>query len=328
MNKSANTADSERYAIGAATVSLVLADNIRDQEPENSERRKKMDRVIVEKQQLYETAVAQYAKTTSDRSFDPSYPTLSLNAVKKWDAEQKCTLLIDAYFSNPFLPYELSYSTKVFEKKVFEKAWSDLGDKLDVKESLLKEIRDSTKAAKSAHRHIDWLKIGLGGTGFAALVAVGGLFVAPVLGGMLGGAAGLSGAAAVSHGLALLGGGSLAAGGAGMAGGMWLVTAAAAGTAGLFATTAQVAFSMGKQQFMTEVVKLQVSLKVRVAEQQMSVAVAQSKIGELQEQRKKLEEILEEERQLNDKNSQRLKDLEAKVQAVTDALKWLGKEVA
>jgi molybdopterin converting factor small subunit len=221
------------------------------------------------------------------------------------------------------LPYELSYSTKVFEK-----AWSELGSKMGVKESMLKKIRDSAEAARSAHRHINWLKIGLVGGGIAALCAVGGWFAAPALASMLGTAAGLSGAAAVAHGLALLGGGTLAAGGAGMAGGMWLVTTAAAGAAGLFATTAQVAFSMGKQQFMTEVVKLQVSLKVRVAEQQLSVAVAQSKIAELQEQRKKLEKILEEERLLNDENSQRLKDLEAKVQAVTDALKWLRKEVA
>jgi len=46
MNKTTHTTDSQSYAIGAATVSLLLASEIRKQEPENSERRKKMARVI------------------------------------------------------------------------------------------------------------------------------------------------------------------------------------------------------------------------------------------------------------------------------------------
>ncbi|MCX6879404.1 MAG: hypothetical protein NTW21_37220 [Verrucomicrobia bacterium] len=37
---------------------------------------------------------------------------------------------------------------------------------------------------------------------------------------------------------------------------------------------------------------------------------------------------LKEEKALNDSNSQRLKDLESKIQAVTDAIGWLEKEAA
>lgn len=65
----------------------------------------------------------------------------------------------------------------------------------------------------------------------AGLAVVGPLaFVAaPAIGGAIGAATGLSGAAATSHGLALLGGGAVAAGGYGMAGGTAVVTAVGAG---------------------------------------------------------------------------------------------------
>ena len=45
----------------------------------------------------------------------------------------------------------------------------------------------------------------------------------PLIGELIGGAAGLYGAAATSYGLTLLGGRSLAIGGYGMAGGIWLI---------------------------------------------------------------------------------------------------------
>ena len=53
----------------------------------------------------------------------------------------------------------------------------------------------------------------------AVLIAITGGLAAPLIGGAIGAAMGLSGAAAVSAGLAFLGGGAIAAGGLGMAGG-------------------------------------------------------------------------------------------------------------
>lgn len=69
-------------------------------------------------------------------------------------------------------------------------------------------------------------------TGTTALVTLGGIAIAgpfalvagPAIGGAIGTAMGLSGAAATSAGLAFIGGGSLAAGGLGMAGGLAIVT--------------------------------------------------------------------------------------------------------
>ena len=78
--------------------------------------------------------------------------------------------------------------------------------------------------------------------GGIAIAATGGL-AAPLVGSAVGGAMGLSGAAATSAGLAALGGGSLAAGGAGMAGGIAAVTTAlgAAGATGAGVAAAKLA---------------------------------------------------------------------------------------
>jgi hypothetical protein len=70
--------------------------------------------------------------------------------------------------------------------------------------------------------------IGVAAVGGVALAPVA-FLAAPAIGGAIGAATGLSGAAATSHGLALLGGGSLAAGGLGMAGGTTVVTALGGG---------------------------------------------------------------------------------------------------
>jgi hypothetical protein len=67
-------------------------------------------------------------------------------------------------------------------------------------------------------------------------VAVGGLtlgIAAPFIGGLVGGAMGLGGAAAVKAGLAALGGGALAAGGFGMAGGTTVLVGGGALLGGL-----------------------------------------------------------------------------------------------
>lgn len=83
----------------------------------------------------------------------------------------------------------------------------------------------------------NWVKYAtVGGiaVGGGALCFVTGGLAAPFIGGLVGSAMGLSGAAATSAGLALLGGGAVAAGGGGVALGATVVAgaAAAAGAAG------------------------------------------------------------------------------------------------
>ena len=100
-----------------------------------------------------------------------------------------------------------------------------------VDHELMREIDKKLVVAvrRLSRREVDKRKVVAVVAGGAAVGVLTGGLAAPLIGGAVGGALGLSGAAATSAGLALLGGGSVAAGGLGMAGG----TAIIAGTAGV-----------------------------------------------------------------------------------------------
>lgn len=120
------------------------------------------------------------------------------------------------------------------------------------------------------------LQIGIFGAGGVVLVGTGAFALAPIIGTAIGGAAGLSGAAATSYGMAFLGGGSLASGGAGMAGGLWLVTGAGA-TAGLLGGSGAAAiFELGAKQVRVELTRLQVTMKMTMLTGQVDLLKAQS----------------------------------------------------
>jgi len=289
----------------------------------NNERKEKMQRIISKKRDAFKFAINSCIKSNLSLKPNATNAGAITSWIQQWNMDARLALIIDILFTNPFLPYEVKYL-----EKDFKTAWEKLGNAIDVEASSQNKIKDAATDAKKAHRHIDWLKVGLCGTVTAAILASGAWIIAPIAGAALGGAAGLSGAAALSHGLALLGGGTLAAGGAGMAGGMWLVTTSAAVAGTALGAGSQVVYQLGAQQFQAEVVKLQVHLKTLVAENQLSIAAVQGKITNLQEQRQELENYLNDERELNDSNSKRLKDLEAKIQTIKNAISWLEKETA
>lgn len=134
----------------------------------------------------------------------------------------------------------------------------------------LKNVQEQFKKAQSslARKQIKW--------GWVALLVGGGLAIgiltaglaAPVIGGVIGGVMGLSGAAATSAGLAALGGGSLAAGGLGMAGGTALIAGVGGvAGAGVGVTTAKVApFTSG--EVVIDAIKLRVLTTVVILEEE------------------------------------------------------------
>lgn len=117
------------------------------------------------------------------------------------------------------------------------------------------------RRARNLSLQANWKKLAAIGGGGAVLGLVTGGLAAPLIGGMVGGAMGLSGAAAVNAGLAAMGGGSLAAGGFGMAGGTMVVAgvagvgagaAGAGGTAVHQATASEVFAAAVKVDVLTE----------------------------------------------------------------------------
>lgn len=172
------------------------------------------------------------------------------------------------------------------------------------------------------------VKIAAVGVGAAVVVGAGAFFAAPAIGASLVAYSGLSGIAATNAGLAMLGGGSLAAGGFGVAGGMAVVTGigAAAGFSGV--SGAAVMMELGATRSEAELIKLQVAYKEVLLHNQADTAKAQLVIKDLAAQLDELREQLETERTLNDRNTNRLKNLEQTIDAVENSLGWMRKQKA
>jgi hypothetical protein len=240
-----------------------------------------------------------------------------------WDREHGMRLLIDLSFTNPFSPHEFEYDDDHMIHAL-EKVASWVG----LRKGVVKEIWKTRKDAIKAHKHVSWGNVFLFGTGGLVVLAIGGWVAAPLIGGALGAGAGLAGAAATAHGLALLGGGSLALGGLGMTGGMWLVTGVAGGLGLTAAGGGALLLDMGSHSARAEILKMQVSYKEICLAGQVDRAVAINAIKKLEEERMVITKQLEEERCLNDKNSARLKDIEATLKAVEDGLAWMRSQKA
>lgn len=114
-----------------------------------------------------------------------------------------------------------------WESKVRTPSLAQLVDGMGapVEQDLMVEIVRELSASvqRLSRRELDKKKLAMIAVGGAAAGLLTGGLAAPLIGSAVGGAMGLSGAAATSAGLALLGGGAVTAGGLGMAGGTALV---------------------------------------------------------------------------------------------------------
>lgn len=233
---------------------------------------------------------------------------------ERWSEELGTTLLVDLALTDPFTPYEVKTSASQFET-----ALARVVEALDQPPSMTDDVLKTRKESLRAHRSLPWKKVVATGAVGTVVVATGGWALAPVLATALGGAAGLSGAVATAHGLALLGGGSLAAGGAGMAGGMWLVTGAGALAGAVAGGGGQALRELGVGQARVELVKLQMSYRLHVLHSQAHLYKAQQVTAQLDQSREQLEAQLEEERQLNDRNAARIREIEEILAAIDSA---------
>lgn len=282
----------------------------------NEERKKKKRRVVQKKQEaldsfgvvaVHEDALAAYIR----------------RSVSGWSEAKRTMLMVEVCLTQPFAPYEIKFS-----KADHVRTLGALAELVNLPVGKPREILDSLKSARKAHKHIAWGKIAVYSILGAVVVGLGGYLAAPLIAAQLGAAAGLSGAAAVSHGLALLGGGSLAVGGAGMAGGLWLVTGvgAAMGVAGAGGGT--LLFNLGHAAALNELVKLQVTFHQVIIRGQFREAKAAAVIEILINQQKELKKQLDYEKELNEKNSNRLREIEKLIQAYEDSIRWMQERKA
>ncbi len=237
------------------------------------------------------------------------------------DPDDAIRLCIDLAFCAPFAPYDLEYSDKDFQA-----ATSSVCYRFGLTEEAVAAIFQDKRTAVKVYQHIDLRRVAFFGAAGMAALALTGFAAAPLLGGAIGSAAGLSGIAATAHGLAFLGGGSIAAGGAGMSGGLWLVTGVGAATGALGGGSAAFIRTIGTNELKVELAKLQISYRQIEAAKLTHIAKAQEIITRLHAQREELTRALLEERELNDKNSRRLKDIEDKIAAIDATIKRMKQE--
>jgi hypothetical protein len=233
----------------------------------------------------------------------------------------RIAFVVDLRFLDPFAPYTLK-SDKATRRAALERVAELVGGD----DRLVESIDETRRSALAAHTKRSLGKIGLIGIGAAVVLGVAGFVAAPLVGAAIGTAAGLSGAAAVSHGLALLGGGALAAGGAGAAGGMWLVGGAGAAAGLLAAGGGTALYELGSATARGELIKLQITFKLGLLDANRDMAKAQQVITNLVAQADDTRVLLEEERRLNDDNAQRVKDLETTLTDIEEAIGWMENE--
>ncbi len=299
------------YSLALGAASVLLALDLTESE-RDAKRRRKKERVTAEKRRLLKEA---FPKEVGSLKPGDGYEKLLAG---DWPRPTALTLGIDLMFSNPFAPYELRVSDADMDK-----ALVTVVRHIGLSEADVKRLRATQMAAFRAHSTVNYGQAFLIGAGGLIVMALGGWLLAPAIGGAIGAAAGLSGAAATAHGLAILGGGSLAIGGAGMAGGMWVVTGAGAAI-GLAATSGStLLLQLGADAARQELIKLQVNYKEVLIGTQIELAKSQSVIQSLTRQQRELEAQLKLERDLNDANAARVKQIEATLKAVEKSLKWM-----
>jgi hypothetical protein len=155
-----------------------------------------------------------------------------------------------------------------------------------VEHELMREIDKKLAVAvrRLSRREVDKRKVVAVVAGGAAVGVLTGGLAAPLIGGAVGGAMGLSGAAATSAGLALLGGGSVAAGGLGMAGGTAIIAGTASvGAAGVGAAGTWLA-GAPPTDVVVESAKLEVLFEYLLVREERSEELQRLVVTRLQEQ--------------------------------------------
>jgi hypothetical protein len=177
------------------------------------------------------------------------------------------SILLEASIFNPYYPLRRTKKAKSleFNNENKEEIVEQLCDKVGFDSDLIfSALENYEEALKNIPPSTFWKKVFIS-VAIAIAIAITGGLAAPVIGAAIGGAMGLSGAAAISAGLAFLGGGAIAAGGFGMAGGtVVLISGGAILGAGIGGGLVSL-FSNSKKLVLNELAKLEAVSKTFLA---------------------------------------------------------------
>lgn len=200
------------------------------------------------------------------------------------------TLLIELYAFEPWGSEGLKWNPKTRRRSILNLIEDTKCLTASDYENVDREFRKNIH--RQRRKSVNWLKVG----GFAAAGVVLGLLTAglaaPVVGAFIGGAMGLSGAAATSAGLALLGGGSLAAGGLGMAGGTALIAGVGGVVGGTVGGGGAKKLGLSGRTIFAEAVKLDVLVNLVIKQSDRADEQARFVVMALEERLRAVEEKL------------------------------------
>ncbi len=93
-------------------------------------------------------------------------------------------------------------------------------------------------------------------------------------------------------------------------------------------TGGQLLYSLGVGQARVELIKLQVTYKEVLLQNQIETAKSKEVIKKLYEDQREIEKDLAEEKLLNESTSERVKDVEKKLKSIHASLEWMKKAAA
>jgi hypothetical protein len=175
------------------------------------------------------------------------------------DRTRSLLMLIELHSFDPYPPHT-QWSRAAHKDAIRQLV--DLMPEVTIDDSRLVKSSFDRAMRRLMLRTTNWWKVlGLALAGGV----VGGIplfFAAPLIGAAVGGAMGLSGAAATSAGLAALGGGSIATGGFGMAGGTAILVSSGAVVGSATGSTGAYFSSLARGKMVVDAIKLQILLEV------------------------------------------------------------------
>jgi hypothetical protein len=111
-----------------------------------------------------------------------------------------------------------------------------------------------------------------------------------------------------------------------MAGGMWVVTGVGVAAGLAFGGGGTALYELGSATARGELVKLQITFKLAILDTNRDMAKAQAVIERLMAEADETRVVLAEERELNEANADRVRTIEATLEAIEETIGWMRSE--
>jgi hypothetical protein len=242
---------------------------------------------------------------------------------RSWTREDAVSFLIDLAFIDPFDPYVLA-----FREKDFRTALESVARLVGVEGDTVRRMLATKKSALRAHWRFNWVYLFVTSLLRTLAIGLGIFFAAPLIGSFLSSGFGFLGITVANHGLAFIHAGAIDPMTAGVMGGRLFATGVGNLSKSLAGGTDTFLYKVGSARARLELGRLQVNFREVLLAGRAHVDLAGETIERLRRDRDETREKLWEEREMNERSSGRVKDIEQTMKAINSAIKWMQRELA